>query len=116
MRLLPILWGKPPAEQDWRRLGDARIAIGYPDKIMPARAVHGSPGRVLAIGAEPDWLCEFIRVDDTLDAPKLEFALKWALEAEEGLDGEDVAEKLASWMGVEVTFKGMEEINAEAQA
>lgn len=114
MRLLPILWAKEPAEQDWRRLGDARIAIGYPDKLMPARAVHGSPGRVLAIGAEPDWLCEYIRVDDTHDSAKLEFALKWCLEPEEEISGEDIADKLASWMGVEVTFKGMEEINAEA--
>lgn len=114
MRLLPILWSNDPTADDWRRLGEARIAIGYPEKLMPARAVHGSPGRVLAIGAEPDWVCEFIRVDDTMDSPKLEFALKWCLEPEGEVSGEDIADKLASWMGVEVTFKGMEKMNDEA--
>lgn len=79
MRILPILWGAPPLSNDWKRLSAAREAIGYTETIQPAQALHGSPGRVLAIAADPDWTCHYFRVEGTED-DALADALRWCLD------------------------------------
>jgi hypothetical protein len=105
--LLPILWAEPPTADDWHRLGEARKASGYPDLVKPARALQGSPGRILAIGVKPDWLCDYDLVESTED-PRLDEVLSWCLELTQNPWAPDYAELLSDWFGATVTFLGEE--------
>lgn len=108
MRLLPILWAEPPTTEDWARLTEARIAIGYTDLIKPVQALQGSPGTLLCIGgARPSWLQNYYACDDITDSAELEWALEGALTEDER--AERFAELLSHWMGVEVKQIGEEE-------
>ena len=105
MHVLPILWSEPPTEYDWQALRGAKEALGYEGAIQPARAVPGSPGRILVIGStKPDWLCECAHVD-TAASVALPEALGWCLglnDYDEAMREEDL---LGRWLGVNVTLK-----------
>lgn len=103
MRLLPILWGSPPTPADWERLAAARVASGHTEKIKPARALPGSPGPILAIGAIPHWLVEHRAVESTKD-PRLQEQLTACLAGETGETSGVFADLLSSWMGEKVTY------------
>lgn len=100
-QLLAIKWGSAPTAQDWRRLSVARVSLGILEKIEPARALQGSPGRILAIGARPDWLCDFAYVESTED-PGLKDALGWCFEMNDYDRTPSDADQLSAWFGLEV--------------
>lgn len=110
MRLLPILWRNLPSAQDWQKLSAARVKIGFLEKIEPARALPGSPGRILCIGADPGWLCDYAKVEDTNDE-QLAVALAWCLEVGGFNDYEppSAEDLLGKWFGETVTYVGTEE-------
>lgn len=115
MRLLPILWssGYEPSAEDWTRLSEARIAIGYTDLIQPAAALPGSPQPVLAIGCIPTWVTDYAYVESAA-AENLEAALSYCLEMEH--PAEDLMAKLlSSWMGCTVKYVGSEEHDGGVQ-
>lgn len=112
--LLPILWAQEPTSADWAALSAARESLGITELIKPARAVPGSPGRILAVGTMPTWLCPNRQIPDTSDPGVVRDALQWCLEPDEGLSGEDIATTLSTWTGLEITYKGDEEY-AEVQ-
>lgn len=108
MRLLPILWGKTPRQSDWVALSRAKDTFGYSDMVQPATALQGSPGRILAIGRRPDWLCEYNYVDDTAD-PRLPGVLQWCLDDTiTDPQAPTYADMLSHWFGGTVTFSGEE--------
>lgn len=108
MRILAILWGHEPKQADWNRLAEARQAIGFEEKIQPVRALEGSSGRILCIGARPDWFCESAYVESTASKDLAEH-LEWCLQPEEGAPGEEIARLLSEWMGGEVKYVGEEQ-------
>ena len=108
MTLLAILWGQEPTGDDWARLSAARASLGWEGKIEPARAVPGSPGCILAIGATPDWLCDHVYVEST-ESDSLEVALGAALGVREMPFRPTIEDQLSEWMGMDVKFIGEEE-------
>ena len=105
MKLLPIFWTEEPTSDDWARLTEARIALGYTDLIKPVRALPGSPGTLLVIGkGRPDWLHNFYACDDITDAEELQWALGGALGGDERESA--MEELLSGWMGVQVKQAG----------
>lgn len=108
--LLPILWGGEPTPADWAALKEAKTVLGYDSVIQPARAVNGSPGRILAVGdTPPDWVCDYAQVASAQD-PDLSKALGWCLGLNDYDNTPDVAAQLSRMMGCEVTFLYEEEV------
>lgn len=104
MHVLPILWSEPPTEYDWQALRGAKEALGYEGGIQPARAVPGSPGRILVIGStKPDWLCEYAQVP-TAGSVAIVEALGWCLGLND-YDASNYEDMLSDWFGVDVTMK-----------
>lgn len=56
----------------------AKAQIDTDKLIKPVRAVPGSPGRIIAIGETPPFICEHMVVPAG-DTNKLREALEWAL-------------------------------------
>lgn len=100
--LLAILWGSPPTPAAWKALSAARVSLGLEDKIEPARALQGSPGRILAIGKHPDWLCEYAYLMDLNTPDSTAHALGWCFGLDEFDDTPSTADQLSSWMNMEV--------------
>ena len=103
MRILPILWSQPPTDEDWKRLSEARTALGYTDLIKPVQALEGSPQPVLCIGAFPSWLTDYTHVLDTLDEG-LQDALSYCLDEQKHDVRKLEAFLLSQWMGTEVKY------------
>lgn len=103
MRILPILWAQPPTDEDWKRLSEARTALGYTDLIKPVQALEGSPQPVLCIGAFPSWLTDYTHVLDTLDEG-LQDALSYCLEGQHEETWELDSVLLSEWLGVGVKY------------
>lgn len=99
MHLLPILWATPPTNTDWEALRDCKAILRYEGGIQPARAVPGSPGRILVVGdIKPDWACDYAPVDQADDFDMVA-ALGWCLELNEYERVVTVADQLSSWFG-----------------
>lgn len=101
MRPLPILWGTPPTEADWSLIRAAKQASGYASMVQPAQALPGSPGRILAIGALPDWACEGRWVANAAD-PELPEVLRLLLNDLPDPKAFGEQHLLSKWMGVTV--------------
>lgn len=100
--------GSLPSGRSLAALRDAKMATGYPGRVLPVKAVQGSPAPILAVGVEPDWLVSFALVPDFSDVGRLTAALTAIL-----IDNDDPrlggdAYLLSKWMGVDVTFQGEE--------
>lgn len=112
MHLLPILWSEAPGDSGWAALKAARLSAGHTEMIRPARAVHGSPGRILAIGGiHPDWICDYAMVTDINNSNDLTNALAWCLGIGEYWNTPDEAAQLSRMMGCDVTLISVEELD-----
>lgn len=99
MHLLPILWATEPTDADWHALRDAKAALNYEGGIQPARAVLGSPGRILVVGdIKPDWACDYAPVESAI-SHDIVAALGWCLELNEYPRVVTAADLLSSWFG-----------------
>lgn len=104
LRPLPILTASRelPAGGALDRLRRAKLATGYSGLVEPRKAVYGSPGPILAVGVEPDWLTEFAFVPNFNDVGRLTEALRAILmNPEDPRIGQPV-DLLSKWLGVEV--------------
>lgn len=111
MHLLPILWASEPTSDGWTALSRAREALGVTEKIQPARAVPGSPGRVLVVGeVDPDWVCDYAFVR-TVSSPDLPLALGWCLGMNDYENVGKPEDQLSKWLGGEVKFIREEEFD-----
>jgi hypothetical protein len=54
---------------------DAFVSLGLPVRVRPVEALPGSPGTILAIGATPDWPCDYAPVS-SISSPGLSYAIK----------------------------------------
>lgn len=110
IRPLPILTvdGELPAGEALLRLRLAKKATGYLGLVIPCKAVLGSPGPILAVGCEPDWLTSFALVPNLDDVDRLTAALTAILinPDDPRLAGDEYL--LSKWFGAPVTYKGTE--------
>ena len=111
LRPLPILTpdGSLPSGASLVALRFAKEATGYPGRVLPAKAVQGSPGPILAIGIEPDWLTSYVYVDDYSSITKLSEALEMLLMDEDNPAVKGEVDLLSKWFQGEVKFLGTEE-------
>lgn len=81
VRPLPVYPDKPTGEL-LEMIKQAKSEIHADLLVQPVRAVLGSPGRILAIGQKPDWMCEYAYVEQP-NPKSLKEALEWVLEIKE---------------------------------
>ena len=97
---LPV-WPQKPQEPILGMLKQAKAQLQTSLLISLERAVPGSPGRVLAIGSKPNFLCEYAYVaNPTVES--LTQALAWCLGLKEDVRGVTIARILSEFMGGEV--------------
>lgn len=97
---LPV-WPQKPEGQTLEMLKQAKQQLQTSLLISPERAAPGSPGRVLAIGSKPNFICEYAYVaNPTVES--LTQALAWCLQLKEDVRGVTIARMLSEIMGGEV--------------
>jgi hypothetical protein len=100
LKPLPIYPSKPQGAI-LEALKQAKVNLDLSYLISPEKAVPGSPGRVLAIGEKPNFLCEYAYVaNPTVES--LQSALSWVLGLTEDPRGVTVARMLSELWGGEV--------------
>lgn len=106
VRPLPI-WPHTATPERLAMVKRAKLEIGVPFAVQPAPAVLGSPGRILAFGEVPPFLCETVLIaPENVDRYESVLgALTFLLTAPEGAPGSiDEAAWLGGVMGCEVTL------------
>jgi hypothetical protein len=100
LKPLPIYPQKPQGPiLEALKQAKANLHLNY--LISPEKAAPGSPGRVLAIGEKPNFLCEYAYVaNPTVES--LQAALSWVLGITEDARGVTIARMLSEIMGGEV--------------
>jgi hypothetical protein len=74
---LPIYPAKPTGN-DLAMLKEAKAKLNVDTLIQPVRAVHGSPGRVIALREKPHWICDYAYIPNP-NPESMKEALAWAL-------------------------------------
>lgn len=81
---------------------EAKLRIGpAAPLVQPVPASPGEPGRVLGLGAFPDFVCELAYVPNPSSVDEVENRLRWML-LDEGAPGFGVRDYLSSIFGAEV--------------
>ena len=106
---LPIYPGLPSSEV-MGMIKEAKAQVGTNTLIKPVRAVKGSPGRILAIGEKPEWICEYAYVENP-STQSFKEALEWILEIREDPRGITVIRTLREIFG-----PGVQELPVTAQS
>lgn len=97
---LPVYPAKPDGEL-LQMIKDAKSLITTDIKVVPSRAVNGSPGRILAIGEKPDWVCEYAYVKEP-NVKSLKEAMEWILGITEDPRGVTLIKVMREIFGPEV--------------
>jgi hypothetical protein len=100
LHLLPILAEKL-SPGDWEAIRAAKASLDLPFLVKPVPAVHGSPGRVLAIGKKPDWLCDGAYISSTA-SKGLAAAIEYVLTDKNDARGFSVLSMLQDILGPDV--------------
>lgn len=101
IRPLAIWSARELTNADYGRIRVAKQALGLPFLVQFGKAVAGGSERVLAIGGEPDFLCDYAQIPNTYSAG-LKPALEWVLSNKEDSRAMSMADVLTKWMGAEV--------------
>lgn len=111
MRPLPILTpgGRDLSPAELGVLKAAKGASGYEDLVLPRRAVQGSPGPILAVGVEPDWITDYALVPDLTDVGRVTAALTAILVEPDDPRLGQPEDLLSKWLDCDVTYVGEEE-------
>lgn len=97
---LPVFPRKPQGDV-LELLKQAKAKLSTTLLISPENAVPGSPGRVLAIGEKPTFMCDYAYVaSPTVES--LTQALSWCLGLVEDARGVTIGRMLSEIMGGEV--------------
>jgi hypothetical protein len=102
MELKPLpIYPRKPQGAILEALKQAKVNLDLNYLISPEKAVPGSPGRVLAIGEKPNFLCDYAYVKEpTVDS--LQQALAWCLELKEDSRGVTIGRMLSELLRGEV--------------
>lgn len=99
MKPLPI-YPSVPSGDTLAALKSAKQQIPDAPLVQPVKAVPGSPGRILAIGSPPPWLCDYALVGEPTPE-RLKPALEWALGLKEDDRAMTILKKLQHIFGPE---------------
>lgn len=118
MRPLPILMegGGLPSGAALERLKRAKWAAGYEGKVLPRVAVPGSPGPILAVGVEPDWVTDYALLPDLEDEGRITAALTAILMNPEDERIGRPEDLLSKWFRADVAYVGEEEYDGPDNA
>jgi hypothetical protein len=97
---LPVYPAKPEGRV-LEMIKQAKAGINTSKLLQPVRAVHGSPGRILAIGEKPDWICEYAYVKEP-NVKSLKEAMEWILGITEDPRGVTLIKVMREIFGPEV--------------
>ena len=97
---LPIYPGLPSSEV-MGMIKEAKAQVGTNTLVKPVRAVKGSPGRILAIGEKPDWICEYAYIKEP-STQSFKEALEWILGIREDPRGVTIIRTLREIFGPDV--------------
>lgn len=97
IRLLPI-YSNNQIDIDLIKTAKEKIDCNF--KVQLCKAVPGSPGRVLAIGSKPPFLCDYALVQQPT-VERLQAALEWILELREDTRGMTILKKMKQIFGEE---------------
>lgn len=87
-----------PAGDTLTALKTAKSQLNTRVLIQPVKAVPGSPGRILAIGSKPNFLCDYAYVaEPTVES--LTQALAWCLGLKDDARGVTIGRMLSEIMG-----------------
>jgi hypothetical protein len=76
----------------------AKAMISTDILVQPVRAVHGSPGRVIALRERPHWICDYAYIPNP-NVDSLKEAIEWALNLKEDSRGITVIRTLREIFG-----------------
>jgi hypothetical protein len=85
VRPLPV-YPSAPTGDVLSAIKEAKASMSTSILIKPVRAVPGSPGRILAIGKRPDFLCDYALVEEPT-ASSIKPALEWILDLRDDYKG-----------------------------
>jgi hypothetical protein len=103
---LPVYPSKPSGEL-LDMIKEAKGLINTRTMVQPVRAVHGSPGRVLAIGQRPDWICEYAYIEEP-SVKSIKEAMEWILGIKEDPRGMTIIRVMREIFG-----PGVKDVTAE---
>ena len=106
---LPKYPGLPTSEV-MGMIKEAKAQVNTDTLVKPVRAVHGSPGRILAIGEKPEWICEYAYIKEP-STQSFKEALEWILGIREDPRGVTIIRTLREIFG-----PGVQELHATAQS
>jgi hypothetical protein len=108
-RIVPI-YPSVPSGAVLEALKTAKESLDVDYLIRPVKAVPGSPGRVLAIGTKPDFVCDYAFVPEP-SVESLKNALHWALGDHDDPRARTVVQVLEDIFG-----KGVKEIGTASHS
>lgn len=80
------LWPWPLAPEIEDLTKRAFVSLGLPFSVIPVQAVPGEPGRILALGALPPFLCDCDPVADPTNFESVRNAMRVTLTGPQGED------------------------------
>lgn len=107
-------WPMPPAQAEITKR--AFMSLDLPFAVQPCKANPGEPGRVLALGTIPPFVCDCAPVSDPSSEDSVRNAIRWVLTAPEGDDnGYMVLDYLRQAFGPETRELPPEEIEQKVR-
>lgn len=100
--LIPLaIFPRKPTGKILDMVKAAKHSLNMKQMVQPCDAVPGSPGRVLAIGSKPDFICDYAYVaNPTVES--LTSALAWCFGLREDPRGVTMGRMLSEIFGGEV--------------
>lgn len=107
------LWPHSLSQEQLALIKRAKLEVGPSFDVLPSPAVPESPGRILAFGEVPPFLCESVLIapENVLRYKSILAAMRFWLSAPEGEAGTVTPEMwLSHVMGCNVIYLGNEEV------
>lgn len=92
------MWPQKPQEPVLGMLKQAKASLNTSLLISPVKAVPGSPGRVLAVGSKPEFICDYAYVA-VPSVESLTAALSWCLGLVDDPRGVTMGRMLSEYFG-----------------
>jgi hypothetical protein len=97
--ILPLpIYPVKPIGVELEMFKQAKAMVNTDILVQPVRAVHGSPGRVIALRERPHWICDYAYIPNP-NVDSLKEAIEWALNLKEDSRGITVIRTLREIFG-----------------
>lgn len=98
---MPMIIGGQLSPEDWAAIKQAKDELDLPFLVKPVQAVPGSPGRVLALGVLPGWVCDYYPVWKA-QSPAIKDAIRWVLTGNDDPKAVTMEKALQNILGPDV--------------